>query len=292
MKTLLKCALFVFAVGFILAGCGQGSDSSGESASGSESTESAETKQTSGSSEESESSNSSDSSESSASKGQSSESGSSSEEHSHNHDHSHNHSHGEGEAHNHSHGDGHSHSMSEEEQQIYNGWFEDSQVKDRSLSDWEGDWQSVYPYLQDGTLDEVFSHKAEEGERTAEGYKEYYTKGYKTDVNRIVIEGQTVTFYKNGEEMSADYAYDGYEILEYEAGNRGVRYIFKKEGDSSEAPGYIQFSDHGIAPKDAYHFHLYWGDDRQALLDEVTNWPTYYPSDLSGEEIVQEMKAH
>ncbi|SFL89615.1 ZinT family metal-binding protein [Salibacterium qingdaonense] len=286
MKTLLKYALFVFAVGLILAGCGQ-DDSSGESSSGYESTESAESEQTSGSPEENESSNSSDSSESSESEEQSSESASSSEEHSHDH------SHGEDEEHNHSHGDGHNHSMSEEEQEIYNGYFEDSQVKDRSLSDWEGDWQSVYPYLQDGTLDEVFSHKAEEeGEKTAEGYKEYYTTGYKTDVDRIVIDGQNVMFHKNGEEMSADYAYDGYEILEYEAGNRGVRYIFKKEGDSGEAPGYIQFSDHGIAPKDAYHYHLYWGDDRQELLEEVTHWPTYYPSDLSGEEIVQEMKAH
>ena len=28
--------------------------------------------------------------------------------------------------------------------------FEDSDVQDRTLSDWDGDWQSVYPYLQDG----------------------------------------------------------------------------------------------------------------------------------------------
>ncbi|ENH96888.1 zinc-binding lipoprotein AdcA [Gracilibacillus halophilus YIM-C55.5] len=44
--------------------------------------------------------------------------------------------------------------MNEETEKRY---FEDSQVKDRSLSDWEGDWQSVYPLLQDGTLDEVFA---------------------------------------------------------------------------------------------------------------------------------------
>ncbi|PTW37588.1 ZinT/YodA lipocalin-like zinc-recruitment protein [Rhodovulum kholense] len=39
-------------------------------------------------------------------------------------------------------------------------------------------------------------------------------------------------------------------------------------------------------------FHLYWGDDRAALLEEVTNWPTYYPADLSGEAVAQEMMAH
>jgi zinc transport system substrate-binding protein len=157
-----------------------------------------------------------------------------------------------------------------------------------SLSDWEGDWQSVYPYLQDGTLDEVFAHKAEEGDKTAEGYKEYYEVGYKTNVDRIVIEDDMVAFYKNGEKTSGKYQYDGYEILTYEAGNRGVRYIFKQSEDVEGLPVYIQFSDHGIAPADAHHYHLYWGDDREALLEEVTNWPTYYTSDLSGHEIAHE----
>ncbi|MED4128162.1 ZinT/AdcA family metal-binding protein [Shouchella miscanthi] len=35
------------------------------------------------------------------------------------------------------------------------GYYEEGQFKDRLLSDWEGDWQSVYPFLLDGSLDEV-----------------------------------------------------------------------------------------------------------------------------------------
>ena len=93
--------------------------------------------------------------------------------------------------------------------------------------------------------------------------------------------------------MSGDYQYDGYEILNYEAGNRGVRFIYEFEGEGADdLPQYIQFSDHSIYPTDAAHYHLYWGDDREALLEEVTNWPTYYASELSGEEIVEEMLAH
>ncbi|WP_100404272.1 ZinT family metal-binding protein [Bacillus solitudinis] len=187
----------------------------------------------------------------------------------------------------------HSHGHDEEAEQIYNGYFEDSQVEDRPLSDWEGDWQSVYPFLQDGSLDEVFAYKEEnKGDMTAEEYKEYYDVGYQTDVNRIVIQEDTVTFLKNGEEISSEYIYDGYEILTYDAGNRGVRYIFKLAEESEEAPSYIQFSDHGIYPTKADHYHLYWGDDREALLDEVTNWPTYYPSEMDGHEIAHEMMAH
>ncbi|SDI38553.1 metal-binding protein ZinT [Alteribacillus bidgolensis] len=203
------------------------------------------------------------------------------------------HTHESEDDHNHEHEHDHSHADDEETEQIYDGYFEDSQVKDRSLSDWEGDWQSVYPYLQDGTLDEVFDHKAEhEGDKTAEEYKEYYNEGYQTDVNRIVIQDNTVTFFKNGKESSGEYIYDGYEILTYDAGNRGVRYIFKLEEEAEGVPQYIQFSDHSIYPNEADHYHLYWGDDREALLDEVVNWPTYYPSEMDGHDIAHEMMSH
>lgn len=197
------------------------------------------------------------------------------------------------ESHNHDHDHDHSHVHDEKTEKISEGYFKDSQVKDRSLSDWEGDWQSVYSYLQDGTLDEVFSYKSEhEGDKTAEEYKEYYKKGYKTDVDRIFIKQDTVTFLKNGKEYSGKYTYDGYEILTYDAGNRGVRYIFKLAKKAEGLPQYIQFSDHSIYPTKSSHYHLYWGDDRKALFDEVNNWPTYYPSEMDGHDIAHEMMAH
>ena len=71
--------------------------------------------------------------------------------------------------------------------------FADSDVQDRSLSDWDGDWQSVYPYLQDGVLDEVMERKAETGDKTAEEYRDYYETGYKTDVSQITIDGENNT---------------------------------------------------------------------------------------------------
>jgi len=185
-------------------------------------------------------------------------------------------------AHSHNHGD----------DTIYKGYFEDSQIQDRALSDWEGDWQSVYPYLRDGTLDPVMAHKAESGEQSAEEYKAYYEIGYKTDVERITIEGDIVTFFRNGKPLKARYASDGRETLTYKKGNRGVRFIFKKVEGDADAPDYFQFSDHKIAPAKADHYHLYFGNDRAALLKEVTNWPTYYPSYLNAQKIVEEMMAH
>ncbi len=172
------------------------------------------------------------------------------------------------------------------------GYFYDSQVKARALSDWEGDWQSIYPYLKDGTLDPVMAHKAEKGEKTAAQYRDYYETGYKTDTNRIVIDGQKVTFYTGDKSVSGDYVSDGYEILTYEKGNRGVRFIFRKSAGDAAAPEYIQFSDHIIAPQKAGHYHLYWGNDRAKVLAELTNWPTYFPSSMDGKQILEEMLAH
>lgn len=199
------------------------------------------------------------------------------EEEDHNHDHDHDHSHGE---------------MTEKDQQIYKGYFEDSDIEDRPLSNWAGDWQSVYPYLLDGTLDAVFEHKAESGDMTAEEYKDYYTIGYMTDVDRIEINADIVTFHKGDTSVAGRYKYDGYEILTYEKGNRGVRYIYKQMSEDSEAPAYMQFSDHIIQDKVSHHYHIYFGDDRAALLEELENWPTYYHSDLTGEQIAEEMIAH
>uniref|UniRef100_UPI00289FA1DD metal-binding protein ZinT n=1 Tax=Enterococcus sp. TaxID=35783 RepID=UPI00289FA1DD len=182
----------------------------------------------------------------------------------------------------------------EKEKTVYNGYFEDHAVEDRPLSAWAGEWQSVYPFLEDGTLDQVFDYKAKQTQKmTAEEYKAYYTTGYQTDVASINITDQTMTFiFDDGTEKEATYTYAGKEILTYEAGNRGVRYLFETD-DEDAAFKYIQFSDHAIASEDAHHFHIYFGNESQeALLEEMDHWPTYYPSNMTGLEIAQEMLAH
>ncbi|MBT2732713.1 metal-binding protein ZinT [Carnobacterium sp. ISL-102] len=185
------------------------------------------------------------------------------------------------------------HGHDEASKQIYAGYFEDAQVESRELSDFEGDWQSVFPYLQAGDLDEVFEHKAAESDSmTAVEYKEYYTIGYETIVDQVAIEGDQVTFSEAEKEYSGTYENDGYEILDYEKGNRGVRFIFKLVDGSDEMPAYIQFSDHNIFPEESSHYHLFWGDDRDVVLEEMDNWPTYYPAVLDASGLVQDMLAH
>lgn len=186
----------------------------------------------------------------------------------------------------------HDHGTAPETRTVAQGYFEDAAVAARPLSDWEGDWQSVYPHLMAGRLDPVMKAKAEKGDKTEAEYRAYYETGYKTDVDRIEIRGDRVTFHRAGGSVTGQYADDGHEVLTYAKGNRGVRYSFRKVGGDAAAPGFIQFSDHKIAPQKADHYHLYWGDDRAAVLAELTNWPTYYPAQMDAAAVRAEMLAH
>lgn len=55
----------------------------------------------------------------------------------------------------------HSHGkpLTEVEQKAANGVFDDANVQNRTLSDWDGVWQSVYPLLQSGSLTPSFRRK-------------------------------------------------------------------------------------------------------------------------------------
>ena len=85
----------------------------------------------------------------------------------------------------------------------------------------------------------------------------------------------------------------GYKILTYKKGNRGVRFLFEAMDEDAGNYKYVQFSDHNIAPVKTGHFHIFYGGESQEkLFEEMENWPTYYPSNMDGMEIAQEMLAH
>lgn len=198
----------------------------------------------------------------------------------------------------HSHDHAHDHAAAlTDGKTVAEGYFGDAQVQARPLSDWQGDWRSVYPHLMAGTLDPVMKAKAEKGDKTQAEYRAYYETGYETDVDRIEIDGDKVTFHRATGAVTGQYADGGHEVLTYDKGNRGVRHSFRKVGGDAAAPGYIRFGDHKIAPEKADHYHLYWGhlywgDDRTAVLAELTNWPTYYPSRMDPAAVLAEMLAH
>ena len=162
------------------------------------------------------------------------------------------------------------------------------------MSDYAGNWQSVYPFLEDGTFDQVFDYKAKlTGKMTQAEYKAYYTKGYQTDVTKINITDNTMDLFKVDKVRNSPTSMLVRKILTYKKGNRGVRFLFEATDADAGQFKYVQFSDHNIAPVKAEHFHIFFGGTSQeALFEEMDNWPTYYPDNLSGQEIAQEMLAH
>lgn len=171
--------------------------------------------------------------------------------------------------------------------------FADSDVQDRSLSDWSGDWQSVYPYVLDGTLDQVMEKKAESGRKTAEEYKESYIASYETDIEKISIDGNMITYTRKDGTSTATYDSEGFYIRHKGDGSKQVRYKYQKASGDADAPTYIVFSDHNISSAEPEHFHLYFGEDGfDSLVEEGKHFPTFYPASLIGTEIADEMLEH
>ena len=114
-------------------------------------------------------------------------------------DHAHSHDHAHAHDHEHSHGA----PMTEMEKKAANGVFNDSDVKDRALTDWEGMWQSAYPIMLSGEMDPVFKKKAEKDKsKTFEQVKAYYKTGSATDVSELKISEGVFGSHKNGEVTS------------------------------------------------------------------------------------------
>ena len=83
----------------------------------------------------------------------------------------------------------------------------------------------------------------------------------------------TMTFTKtDGSSVTHTYRYDGYKILTYSSGKKGVRYLFTAT-DSQAADNpyqYVQFSDHQIDPTSSAHFHIFFGNSSQEEILKET----------------------
>ena len=172
--------------------------------------------------------------------------------------------------------------------------FEDHEVQDRSLSDWAGSWQSAYPFALDGTLDDAFAAMAEEGEMTADEYKTYYQNGYKTDITNIDIAGDHIAFtYEDGKKVGSDYKYIGYYIQNWSTGTKAAMYRFEAVDRTSGAPVCIEFNDHMIESAAPEHFHIRMSNESfDAIVDPEKSWPTFFPADMTGEDLCEHMEGH
>ena len=174
--------------------------------------------------------------------------------------------------------------------------FEDNQVQDRSLKDWAGEWQSAYPYVLDGSLDEGFAHKAKSGKMSAEEYKAYYATGYETELKTIAIDGDTNTITYtdvNGKTCASPYKYVGYYIQDWSTGTRAAMYRFEAVDKASGTPIFVEFNDHIIEPCPAEHFHFRSSNTGFDDIEDPENrWPTFFPAAWKAEDILEAFIGH
>lgn len=186
--------------------------------------------------------------------------------------------------------DEHEHEHSHE----HNESFSEADVKARSLKEWNGEWQSTYPYLLSGELDEVWEHKAEHDEKMSSAdYKEKYTKAYVTDELTIKIKAPYIEYVTKNGSYKAKYEYAGSAFRIRDDGRSQAKFKFEKKSGSDKAAKYIIFSDHNFEPAVPEHFHFYESNESfEEVLWDGVHFPTYYPASLSGEDIVDELIGH
>ncbi len=182
----------------------------------------------------------------------------------------------EGMEHDHSHGHGEIHP---------------DDIKDRPLSDWQGEWQSIETALEGGFLDEYIASQGGSGNGITLA-KEKYAQLWKSDYGHISIDG--VSFSFGG--ASSSYSYVGSIIVE---GDNGASVWYGFEAQDAGVPKYIALSDHETESSHdhdhghASHFHLRYGDESFEALTSLENWsPTFFKSEVSGQEIAEAIKSH
>ena len=184
------------------------------------------------------------------------------------------------------------------------GEIVESEIKDRPLSDFAGDFQSVLPYFEDGTLDEYITEKAEENEKSFDEMKQEFLEKRKSDYNTLSIQGNTVFFHTSSGTVSTEYEYQGFQTVKDDDGDiTSVWYTFKTKTSAPGAPVYLAFNDHGTGAdsheeheeheEEIAHFHLRYGNESVKALMDVENWaPTFYAGDATADEIKEALAGH
>ena len=184
---------------------------------------------------------------------------------------------------------GHDHEHEHEHAEI-----KEEDIKDREITDFAGNRQSLYPLLESGELEEYVEHHAKEHDGPIEEVRDELAQKWGRDATEIGIDGNMIGFtYSDGTQKSGEYEYAGYSpVLAEDGGIHAV--LYKYEVVSGDSPKYVMFNDHGYEPAKAEHFHICYGDDTDfdTTLENFVYNPFFISSGLNGEEAVEMLEGH
>lgn len=203
----------------------------------------------------------------------------------------HHHHHGEDHDHDHDHDkkDEHGHDHDHDS-------FTKADVENRDLSQFDGAWQSIRPYVEDGTLDAWVKASAEKKEKNVSDMKADLLKKFSTEYPNLTIKGNEVSVQKDGKTVATGkYKSAGFLFKEGEH-HPHVWYQYEIESPVNGLPKYIMINDHGYKvvkeKPDAHeaHIHLLCSNEgfEQAL---ATGTSPFYVSATLKKDDVQKMFA-
>lgn len=189
--------------------------------------------------------------------------------------------------------DDHDHSHS------HNDEIKESDIKIRQLSDFNGEFVSIFKYFEDGTLDDYLNERV--GEKTFDEIKQEFLDKRTSEYATIEINGDTLTVHAESDIYTGNYIYSRYiPSVNADGDITNVWYGYELAEPNDNMPTYLLFSDHGYGAEhdeddhdEVKHFHLRYGDESLDALMENTVWtPTFYDSHASDEEIKEAVIGH
>ena len=179
------------------------------------------------------------------------------------------------------------------ETQVEESAKEEEKAQDEAtIADWEGEWNNMGGYLEKDEIQEAFKTLAEKENTDEASAKEAYLKKRKCDFGGLEIAGDHVKFLKEfpdakGEVIGeADYTFK--EKIEVEHGGHKLEWdIFEANSDNAPYKVLMMMPIHG--EESLTHFHMRYGDDKEALLKEEGWYPTFVKPSSTDQQIIDEI---
>ena len=211
-------------------------------------------------------------------------------EHHHGHDHDddeHGHDDHDGDHHDDHGGDHHEHGHDHDEE------ITEADIKPRSVSEFAGEWQSLYPVLMTGALDEYVEFQAEKKSISVKDSRAEIEAKWNCRIKTIKIKGDEITLiYDNGKKESGSYKYAGFATKKNDQGKiSSIRHKFSLV--KGNGPKYVMLNDHGYKPvKSVEHFHIYFGNNNFDELLTTKSNPFFVDSKLDAKGCLANVMGH
>lgn len=161
-----------------------------------------------------------------------------------------------------------------------------------TMADWDGTWNNMGAYLDKEELQGAFEELGKKENSDAATAKAAYVEKRKCDFNGMIVEGDMVTFLDNfkddgGKEVGkGEYAF--LESKEAKHGNHTLEWdIFEAKTPDAPYKYLLMMPIHG--EETLTHFHMRYGDDKDALLAKEGWFPTFVKPTTTMDQLVDEI---